>query len=92
MKYPKACATLNIAFMAAMKRIFAFALLLGLSFACTMTANAQIFRGPDSARQADKASKKQQKAWQKSAKKQQKALKKQEKAQRKAAKRAQRRA
>lgn len=74
-----------------MRRIFTFALLLGLSFAWSRPASAQIFRGPDSARQADKASKKQQKAWQKSAKKQQKAMKKQEKAQRKAAKRAQHR-
>ena len=75
-----------------MKRISAFILLVALGFACSMPAKAQIFRGPDSARRAQKAAKKQQKALNKAAKKQRKAMKKYEKAQRKAAKRAQRRA
>jgi len=57
-----------------------------LSFACSIPAKAQIFTGPDSARQAQKAADKQQKA---EAKKQRKAMKKYAKAQRKAAKRAQ---
>ncbi len=67
-----------------MKRILATVLLAGLSFAST-PANAQIFRGPDSQRQAEKAGKKQMKAQNKAFLKQQKALKKQAKAQRKAA-------
>jgi hypothetical protein len=75
-----------------MKRIPAFVLLIALSFAPSIPAKAQIFSGPDSARQAQKAAKKQQKAATKAAKKQQKSMKKYEKAQQKAAKRAQRHA
>jgi len=74
-----------------MKRMLAFALLFVLSLASSAPSEAQVFRGPDSARQAEKAAKKQQKASSKAAKKQQKAMKKYEKAQRKAAKKAQRR-
>ena len=74
-----------------MKRI-AFILLAVLSFACSTPAKAQIFMGKDSARQAQRAAEKEQKAQRKAAKKQQKAMQKAEKAQRKAAKRAQRRA
>jgi hypothetical protein len=74
-----------------MKRIPAFVLLFVLSLAWFAPSEAQVFRGPDSARQAEKAAKKQQKASSKAAKKQQKAMKKYEKAQRKAAKKAQRR-
>jgi hypothetical protein len=69
-----------------MKRIPAFILLVALSFACSTPAGAQIFTGPDSAHQAEKAAKKQQKA---AAKKQRKEMKRYQKAQRKAAKRAQ---
>jgi len=68
-----------------MKRIPAIVLLIALSFASMPVAQAQIFMGPDSARQAQKAAKKQQKAQDKLARKQQKALRKQGKAQRKAA-------
>jgi hypothetical protein len=75
-----------------MKRIPAFMLLVALSFAWSLPATAQIFRGPDSERQAQKANKKQQKALNKAARKQQKAMRKNEKAQRKAAKKAQRHA
>jgi outer membrane lipoprotein-sorting protein len=70
-----------------MKRIPALILLLALSVA---TASAQIFTGPNSARQAQKAGEKQQKAQNKAARKQQKAIAKSQKAQRRAAKRAQR--
>jgi hypothetical protein len=72
-----------------MKRIPTLILLVALSFAWSTPARAQIFSGPDSARQAQKAAKKQQKAQNKAAKKQQKSMKKYEKAQQKAAKRAQ---
>ena len=75
-----------------MKRILTLILLVFLSFASSIPAKAQIFRGSDSARQAEKAAKKQQKALNKAAKKQQKPMKKNEKAQRKAAKKSQRRA
>jgi hypothetical protein len=75
-----------------MKRVSAFILLIALSFACSISAEAQIFMGKDSARQAQNAAKKQQKGSKKAAKKQRKAMKKYEKAQRKAAKKAQRRA
>ncbi len=68
-----------------MKRIPAVILLIALSFASLTPAKAQIFMGPDSARQAQKAAKKEQRARDKAAKKQQKAMRKQEKAQRKAA-------
>jgi hypothetical protein len=75
-----------------MKRIPALLLLVALSFAWSIPSKAQIFSGPDSARQAQKAAKKQQKAQNKAAKNQQKSMKKYEKAQQKAAKRAQRHA
>jgi len=66
-----------------MKRIPAFALIL-LSVAWLAPAHAQIFRGPDSAKQARKAAMKDQK---RATKQQRKASKKLAKAQRKAAKR-----
>lgn len=66
-----------------MKRIPAFVLIL-LSFAWVAPARAQIYRGPNSAEQAQKAAKKEQK---RTAKEQRKAAKKLAKAQRKAAKR-----
>jgi len=66
-----------------MKRIPAFALML-LSVAWLAPAQAQIFRGPDSAKQARKAAMKDQK---RATKQQRKASKKLAKAQRKAAKR-----
>jgi hypothetical protein len=72
-----------------MKRIPAFVLLVALSFAWSIPAKAQIFTGPDSARQAQKAANKEQKA---AAKRQRREVKKYKKAQRKAAKKAQRRA
>jgi len=75
-----------------MKRIPAFMLLFILSFAWSIPARAQIFRGKDSVRRSQKAAKKQQKALNKAAKKQRKRMKKYQKAQRKAAKKAQRRA
>jgi hypothetical protein len=75
-----------------MKRIPAFILLVPLSLAWSIPAKAQIFSGPNSARQAQKAAKKQQKAQSKAAKKQQRSMQKYEKAQQKAAKRAQRHA
>jgi hypothetical protein len=68
-----------------MKRIAAFILLVAL--AGSMSATAQIFMGPNSARQAQKAAKKQQKAQNKAAEKQRKAMKKYQKTQQKAAKR-----
>jgi hypothetical protein len=71
-----------------MKRIPSLILLVALSIA--MPAAAQIFTGPNSARQADRAGRKQQKALNKAAIKQQKAINKSEKAQRKAAQKAQR--
>jgi len=72
-----------------MKRVPTLILLVALSFAWSIAAKAQIFTGPDSARQAQKAAKKQQKAQSKAAKKQQKSMQKYQKAQQKAAKRAQ---
>jgi hypothetical protein len=75
-----------------MKRIATLILVIASSFASLIPAKAQIFSGPDSARQAQKAAKKQQKAQSKAAKKQQKSMKKYEKAQQKASKRAQRHA
>jgi hypothetical protein len=66
-----------------MKRISAF-LLLFLTFGWTLPATSQIFRGPDSAKQANKAAEKDRK---KAAKQREKALKQYAKAQRKAAKR-----
>jgi len=66
-----------------MKRIPVFVLIL-LSLAWLAPAHAQIYRGPNSAEQAQKAAKKAQK---RTAKQQRKAAKKLAKAQRKAAKR-----
>jgi hypothetical protein len=70
-----------------MKRIPAFTLLL-LSFTWSIASQAQIYRGPNSAQEAQKAARKDQK---KAAKRQRKVNKKMSKAQRKAAKRARRR-
>ena len=75
-----------------MKRIPALLLLAVVGVACSPPAKSQIFMGPDSARRAQKAADKQQKASRKAARKQQKAAKKYQKQQRKAAKRAQHRA
>jgi len=69
-----------------MKRTPALVLLAILGLACLRRANAQIFRGPDSARQAEKAGRKQQKAFNKASRKQQKALQKAAKKQQKALK------
>ena len=66
-----------------MKRIPVFVLVL-LSCALPISTRAQIYRGPDGERQAQKAAKKDQK---RAAKNQRKAAKKYRKAQRKAAKR-----
>jgi hypothetical protein len=66
-----------------MKRIPAFVLIL-LSFTWSAPARAQIFRGPNAAKQAQKAAEKDQK---RAAKQQREAAKKSAKAQRKAAKR-----
>jgi len=66
-----------------MKRIPAFLLILSC-FAWSVPAHAQIYRGPNSAEQARKAAKKDQK---KLAKQQRRAAKRLAKAQRKAAKR-----
>ena len=71
-----------------MKRILAFMLVV-LSFTWSVPTQAQIYRGPNSAQQAQKAASKDQK---KAAKRQRKANKKLLKAQRKAAKRAKHRA
>lgn len=72
-----------------MKPIPTFILLVALTMASYIPVRAQIFTGPNSARQAQKAAKKEQKARNKAARKQQKAANKYAKAQRKAAKRAQ---
>jgi hypothetical protein len=66
-----------------MKRIAGFVLIL-LSFAWSIPAQAQIFRGPNAAEQAQKAGKKSQK---RAARQQRKAAKRLTRAQRKAAKR-----
>jgi len=68
-----------------MKRISAFLLFIALSFA-VLPSHAQIFKGPDSARLAQKAAKKEQKANDKRARKQMKAQAKYAKMQQKAAK------
>jgi uncharacterized membrane protein (DUF106 family) len=71
-----------------MKRtVVLMAVVLGI-LASQIPARAQIFMGPNSARQAQKAAKKQQKAAIKAARKQQKAMQKIDKQHRKAAKRA----
>lgn len=68
-----------------MKRIPAIVLLAVLSLGVMPVATAQVFMGPDSGRQAQRAAKKEQKTQNKLARKQQKAARKQAKAQRKAA-------
>jgi Ni/Co efflux regulator RcnB len=67
-----------------MKRVLAYVLMVS-SFACAIPSQAQIYRGPNSAQQAQKAARKDQK---RAAKRQRKASKKLLKTQRKAAKRA----
>lgn len=67
-------------------------LLIALSLSLATPVKAQIFMGKDSARQSQKAAKKEQKAQNKAARKQLRAQKKYEKGQRKAAKQTQRRA
>jgi hypothetical protein len=73
-----------------MKRIAVFTLLVALSVAWPIPAEAQHMSVAESARQSRKADKKQQKMYRKANKKQQKAMKKYQKAQRKADKKAQR--
>jgi hypothetical protein len=70
-----------------MKRVPAYVLVV-LSFTWAIPSQAQIYRGPNSAQEAQKAARKDQK---RAAKRQRKASKKLLKAQRKAAKRAKRR-
>jgi hypothetical protein len=71
---------------ATMKRFSAFILLvLALSLTCSVATQAQIYRGPNSAKEAQKAARKDQK---RAAKRQRKANKQLLKAQHKAAKRA----
>jgi hypothetical protein len=71
-----------------MKRMAAFTLVL-LSLTSSIPSQAQIYRGPNSAQQAQKAARKDQR---RAAKRQRKASKKLLKAQRKVAKRAKHRA
>jgi hypothetical protein len=71
-----------------MKRIFVLVLFF-LNLALPISTRAQIYRGPDSERQAQKAARKDQK---RAAKNQRKAAKNYRKAQRKAAKSQKRRA
>src|SRR5260370_39298057 len=71
-----------------MKRIAAFMLLVALSVALSIPANAQRISPEENARQSRAAAKKQQKFLKKANKKQRKAMKKSEKAQRKADKKA----
>ena len=75
-----------------MRRVAAFMLLVVLSAAWAIPAQAQRVSVEENARQSRAAAKKQQKMLKKSAKKQRKAVKKYEKAQRKATKKANRRA
>jgi hypothetical protein len=75
-----------------MRRIAVLSLLVALSFAWSISAEAQHMSVAEGARQSRKADKKQQKLNRKAAKKQQKAMKKYEKAQRKAGKQANHRA
>ena len=74
-----------------MKRIAAFMLLVSLSLAGAIPAQAQRISPQENARQSRKAAKKQQKFLNKANKKQRKAAKKAAKAQRKATKKANRR-
>jgi len=71
-----------------MKRIAAFMLLVALSVAGTIPAQAQRTSVEENARQSQRAAKQQQKMLKKAAKKQRKAMKKSVKAQRKAVKKA----
>jgi hypothetical protein len=71
-----------------MKRFLALMLWLVLGLVTVLPANAQIFRGPNAARDAAKAGKKQQKAFRKAAWKRQIAMQKAAKKQQKDAKRA----
>jgi len=71
-----------------MKRIAAFMLLVVLSVAGLIPAQAQRISPEENARQSRKAAKQQQKMLKKSGKKQRKAMKKSRKAQRKAIKKA----
>jgi hypothetical protein len=73
-----------------MKRIAVFALLVALSVAWSMPAQAQHRNVAETARQSRKADKKQQKINRKAAKRQQKAFKKGAKADKKANRRAKR--
>ena len=66
-----------------MKRLFTFVLLLVLSCA-SLPSTAQIFMGPNSQKQAEKAARKEKKTELKNAKKQQKAMRKYEKREQKA--------
>ena len=74
-----------------MKRIVIFMLLVALSLAGAIPAQAQRISPEENARQSRNAIKKQQKLLNKANKKQQKAMKKAAKAQRKATKKANRR-
>lgn len=67
-----------------MKRIITVVLVLILSSALTMPARAQIFMGPNSQKQAEKAARKEKKTELKNAKKKQKAMRKYEKREQKA--------
>jgi multidrug efflux pump subunit AcrB len=67
-----------------MKQIVTVVLLLIVSSAWSMPATAQIFMGPNSQKQAEKAAKKEKKTELKNAKKQQKAMRKYEKREQKA--------
>lgn len=67
-----------------MKRIVAVVLLLIVSSAWSMPAHAQIFMGPNSQKQAEKAAKKERKTELRNAKKKQKAMRKYEKHEQKA--------
>jgi len=61
--------------------------MVALTGSWSLPGNAQVFHGPNSAKQAEKANKRQQKALRKAAKKQQKKMRKYQKAQKKASKR-----
>ncbi|HXW91920.1 MAG TPA: hypothetical protein VEK33_15340 [Terriglobales bacterium] len=70
-----------------MKRAVTVVLMLLLSSALTTPAPAQIFMGPNSQKQAEKAANKEKKAELKNAKKKQKAMRKYEKREQKAERR-----
>ena len=73
-----------------MRRIAAFMLLIALSIACSMPAQAQRTTTAENMRRSKKAAKQHQKVLKKMSKKQRKAMKKSAKAQRKAARKANR--